>query len=283
MGMEEALKSILNKSTGFGTSVASQTSPETKAMFASLEKTAGEIVGQYKDAIKSFDVSSVKGFAVSTNKLIGTLNNTLLSTVSSLLKIVDIAVAQTIKFETYMLARTTQGIDSGMSGAVNAFGGMIKDVMQKAAAVTGIQSFSAAGDMMNQVLSTAMSVFSLWFKDRLVANQAKFAAMYQVGGMAGESMEARGAQAAKTMKSLYGNFAREEAKQWGDAIMSQGAPMEKDLTDRMIRVGMSMGIAPGQMGPILDKFLVIERAGQSAGELMTDSFRAARAAAEGKI
>lgn len=283
---KDIFESMTSGAGSFAKSTATSASPDVDRAFKELSKVTKDVLGGssnlltlFNDTVKSVKTGDITDIGKNINKVTSTLNSALIKGASFIFSSLDSIISFGLKLQTDILKRTTSGISGGLSGAVNEFGRTINDVMQQAAKITGIQSFGAAGEMMNQVIQTSMQVFSLYFQDRLNVNKAKYAAMYGVGGDTG--MAERGAQASSAMRQLYKGFSRDEALAWGNAILEQGVPLEADLTDRMTRVGLSMRIDPGQMGQILDKFKVIQTAGQNAGEMLTDSFRSARAAAEG--
>lgn len=197
--------------------------------------------------------------------------------VKSALAGLDNALAAVINIGTSSLSRAQEGM-AGLSGAVNAFGGMIHDVLSEVSKLTGIKTIGAMGDLTQQIISTAMAIYKFQFEINLASQKTKYRAEAQVGG--GALSEERGAQAVKTMRSMWGNFSMEEATAWGNAMIDQGAPLESNLKSRMVRVGKSMSIDPGEMGQILDQFLTLTNSAQAAGDMMSVSFRAARVAAE---
>jgi len=246
-------------------------------IFDGMSVTSKELFSQLTTLQTSIKSGNIIGVMQSIDSMAKELDINITSMASSIFTILDNTIASVIGLGTQSLARTQRAM-GGLSAAVNEFGSVIKDTMNAAARETGIKSLGAVGTMTSQIISTAMSAFSIFFQDRLAKQQMRYLAEAQTGG--GREGAERGAAAVETMRSLYGNFSREEAKSWSEAILKQGAPLEKDLSDRMIRVGMSMGLGAGDMGAVLDRFLVLTTQGQDAGEIMADSFRAAREAAE---
>jgi hypothetical protein len=282
MAENDLLKTLGSMIQGVGNL---DTSKETKAVMKSMSDFTKDLGSGAKDLAKNF--SAVKT-AISSGKItdiakamdstIGTINKSFGSMASAFLKAADGIFAGLLNLEKYMLTKTKQAM-GGLDGTVAAFGSMIQDSMNLAAKATGIQSFSAVGGMVNEILQTSMSAFNVFFKVNLSRQQARYAAMAQTGG--GATGEARGALAVSTVTDLFGKgFSLDEAKQWGDAVSKQGAALTTNLAENVTKIGLTMGMSPGEMSSTLDKFLVLESDAEKAGKMMVSSFTAARVAAE---
>jgi len=243
-----------------------------KAITSSLTSSTTDMVKNLSALQTSIRSGNITGIVKSIDELSKAMGGSIKSIAGFFLRFMDSTISGLISTQTKILAMTTKGITGGLQGAVGTFGNSIQDVMNQAAKQTGIQSFSAVGGMVNQIIQTSMAAFSLYFQDRLSQQKMKYLAASQTGG--GAAGAERGAVTVSTMRSLYGNFAREEAEQWANSMLRQGAVVEPGLTDMMIRVGKQMQIEPGEMGGILDKMMTIATKGQDPGKMMSDSFRA---------
>jgi len=243
-----------------------------KTITSSLTSSTTDMVKNLSALQTSIRSGNIIGVVKNIDELSKTMGSSIKSIMGFLLRASDNIIAGIVSFQTKALAFTSRGIEGGLKGAVGAFGSTVQNVMDTVAKQTGIQSFSAVGGMVNQIISTSMAAFSLYFQDRLSQQKMRYLAESQTGG--GAAGTERGAVTVATMRSLYGNFSREEAEGWANSMLRQGAVVEPGLTDMMIRVGKSMQIEPGEMGGILDKMMTIATKGQDPGKLMSESFRA---------
>ena len=170
------------------------------------------------------------------------------------------------------------GIDAIPTAMDTMIGGIFRMIAEKVKNAAFANALAEVHGMLSSIMHTAMSIFRIGFMDALTANRAKWKAMYVVGGP--EDMRtARGAEAAAATRALYRDFSREEAEQWANSMLQQGARLVPRLTDMMVRAGMSMGLDAGKMSQVLDVIAKIKTSSQNAADMIESSFRAARAAA----
>lgn len=272
-GITEVLEGLASSfGKGGGMPDMSTALSNIKTIVSSMTSNTTEMVKNLSELQKSVRSGNIIGIVRSIDELSKSMNGSIKTIMGFLLRAADNTISGILTFETRILALATRGIEGGLKGAVGAFGSSIQAAMNEVAAQTKIQSFSAVGGMVNQIIQTSMAAFNLYFQDRLSQQKMKYLAASQTGG--GAAGVERGATTVATMRTLYGNFAREEAEQWASSMLKQGAVVEPGLTDMMIRVGKQMQIEPGEMGGILDKMMTIATKGQDPGRLMSESFRA---------
>lgn len=238
-----------------------------------------DVTTHFKKVFTSLASADVSGAVDGVVGLVKTAHTLIKNAVSATITTAGTTLATAFAANTYVSQKIAGIMSNGLMGSTQAFTSTINQALQIAAKALppGLQpAIANMGTMISQLLNTATQAFLIQYQDYEVLQKVRQKSRAQTGEGAAGDKAANEARAA--VQSRFGMLGREEAAQWGNALMDQGARVTDSTMDNMIRVGKTMGMDAAAMGPTFDRFLVLSSNVEEAGKMMKDSFRAMQAA-----
>ena len=280
--LESSIKtSLADTASKFKTDIASSIGKSSKELGEGTSNTMGKVRKALEDGFKnSIGVGKAGG-----GGLLGSLVSALppqaqiavmvIMVVKKFIDFLDEALAAAINVQTNVLKRTTEAM-GGVTAAMGAFGGMAKDITSVMAKHTwfGGETIKAAGDAIAQAAATASALYMFDFERNLTEVQlnARSAAQLKPGATPA------GSEAIKM--AATGLYSLNEAAEWSNTIISQGADFTVSLGENLDAMGKTLGLSASEMGDKLDKYMSFASTGEEAASLMKKTFEQAHVAAD---